>query len=261
MRYVATIYRTLAALCAAMVMLAAQSAAAKDGAVAPAPEGYHKYIVFVGDGVYPSPDGTILRDGLAGDGMHFQREIMGRTDEQIAQNRQQAIDFIQQRFGIDPINNPDLVFSGYEVDPRNNLRAQVISGERVGSEGWVVHDGGWQAMVTNPNGIMLGGAFPGVVVPQYTVFVFGDYKIMPPRGSLEERGQSSRNPILISYRADKPMSFPAIGALFRCDLFSEEFGAGFNGGVNGSSWDSQGMLHSNLRTVLTFPPLGTGAAQ
>lgn len=238
---------------------AGQEESQKRASNAPTPTGYKEYLTFMSTGNYKSPDGTILLDGLAGDGMAFQKTIMGRTDAEIAMIRQQAIDFIAQQFGLDAIHDPDLRFSGYQVDPRNELRAYTISGEHVSSKGWPVFDGGFQAIVMNPNGVTLGGHFPGAHVPMNTVFVFGDYKIIPQAPEEDNHADSENShlkPIVIHYQSAKPMIFAPFGALVRCELSSDEFGEGLAGGVNGSVVQKDGLLHSNIREVLTFPPLG-----
>jgi hypothetical protein len=80
--------------------------------------------------------------------MFFQKQIMHRSDAQIAEEQAKALAFFKQRFGLDPANG-DVSISMFMFDPRNNYRAYVVSGEAVPSSGWVVRDGGWNATVTS----------------------------------------------------------------------------------------------------------------
>ncbi|MFT5163265.1 MAG: hypothetical protein ACI9FJ_001851 [Alteromonadaceae bacterium] len=216
------------------------------------PEGYHKYITFIANGEYPTPDGTILLDGLAGDGLAFQREIMGRTDVQIEAKKAQATTFFEQRFGLSTFDTENLLFTGYQVDPRNRLTAYISSDEKVPKDGWAVLDGGFQLIVTNPEGITLGGEFAGVHVDAGATFVFGEYKIMR---KVIRHWQLVSKPMIMRYQSKVPMQFGSSGAMARCDLFSDTYGEGFVGGVIAGKADADGIMHSNIRSTLTFPPL------
>jgi len=213
------------------------------------PLGYIESIVFLSDGVYQSPDGSALKDGVAGDGMDFQRNIMGRSDMEIEQQIQKASDFFEERFGVFIDDTDNILFTGYEIDSQNNLRAIKYSGEKVPGRGWTVHDGGFQAIVINPDGIMLGGEFEGVHVPVNTILVFGEYQVMREvRGKLD--------PLLIRYRSLEPLVLGPFGSVIRCEVDSDDYGLGFTGGIIGTVQLEDGFIHSNIKTVITFPHLG-----
>lgn len=207
------------------------------------PAGYNGFLVFMATGAIPLADGFFL------DGAIFQEQIMKRTPAQISQNRADALAWFQTRFGIVNADaHPDLSFFGFYVDPRINYRAYVISGRRVPAEGFQVHDGGWLAIVTNPNGMTLGGRFAGLHVPQNTLFTFGDYNIEVTRPG---RGPNP-SPLIIHFRCNSPL-VPTLtgGEAFDCSLESEEFGGGLAQGVSTPVIEN-GVLRPNGRTVLTF---------
>jgi hypothetical protein len=211
------------------------------------PDGYNGLLVFMATGSIPVADGFFL------DGAIFQEQIMKRTPSQIAQNRADALAYFETRFGVaDADANPDVIFFGFYVDPRIKYRAYVISGRRVPAEGYQVHDGGWIALVTNPNGLTLGGDFVGRHVPVNTIFSFGDYNI-----EVTKPGNGNKPPpIIIHFRCNNPL-IPTFngGEAFDCDLVSDEFGSGLAQGVNAPVFEN-GELKPNGRTVLTFSDQG-----
>ncbi|WP_433929416.1 hypothetical protein AB3662_37480 [Sorangium cellulosum] len=211
------------------------------------PEGYDGFLVFMATGSVPLSEGFFL------DGMIFQQEILGRTPAEIEQNRADALAYFETRFGIaDADARADVAFLGFYADPRIDYRAYVISGQRVPPEGYVVHDGGWIALVTDPDGLTLGGELAGVHVPAGTFFSFGDYSIEVTRPG---RGRDP-DPIVIHYQCNDPLIPLANGGeVFTCDLLSEEFGAGRAQGMT-SPVIEDGNLRPNGRTVLTFSDEG-----
>lgn len=226
----------------------------------PLPLGYSRYIVFLGDGVYKSVDGSIMTGGIANAneaGLKFQRKIMERTEDEIEIHRNKALDFFMERFGIDPENDPGILFTAYEVNPKNKIRAHTISGEDVPRRGWVVHDGGFMALVVNPEGMTLGSEFDGVHVTPNTAFVFGEYKVMKKRTEkVKNKIVKVKDPFVIRYRSKEPLVFSQFGSGIRCELDNDDFGPGFNGGMFGPVQLGNGYLQPNIKAVLTFPPLG-----
>jgi len=103
--------------------------------------------------------------------------------------------------------------------------------------GWEVASGGWQMTVVDPDGLTLGGEFAGraIHVEPGTFFIFGDHKIKRSKGQRRGRG---KDPIVI-----------------RFNLESDEWGAGSDGGSVVNVISDKGLLHSRLRSVITFPPL------
>ena len=228
----------------------------------PTPDGFDKFLVYMAAGVYDPGDPNYV----APDAEFFQREIMGRSDEEIAQDRATSIAFFNQRFGLN-LTDPGGLFTSFTdngvqfipfmFDPRNEYRAYVVSEERVPSSGWIVRDGGWNATVVEPDGLTLGGEFAGVHVPQGTVFVFGNYNILRTLPSGKEI-----EPILIHYQSGGPIIPNADkheGILFRCELISEEFGNGLAQGIAAGVTLPDGRFQQNVRNVITFPGLGENA--
>jgi len=215
----------------------------QNGCFGPYPDGYEGFMVFMATGSIPVTDSFFL------DGAFFQETIMGRSPAEIEQNRADALAFFSSQFGIaDASNDPDLAFFSFYVDPRIEYRAYVISGERVPTSGYEVHDGGWIALVTNPDGITLGGEYPGREVPVNTVFSFGDYSV--------ERTQNGwgpqPDPLVVHYQCNHPLVFTFSGGeVFDCALESDEFGDGLGQGVT-TPLVEDGVLMPNGRTVLTF---------
>lgn len=224
-----------------------QENACQNGCKGPYPDGYDGFLVFMATGAIPVTDSFFL------DGAFFQQQIMKRTPAQIAANRQAALDYFEDRFGlVDADNHPDLAFFGFYADPRIEYRAYVISGYKVPTEGFEVHDGGWIALVTNPNGTTLGGAFPGRQVPVNTVFSFGDYNIERTK----KGGGPKPSPLIIHYKCNHPLVLTFTGGeVFDCDLESDEFGAGLGQGLT-TPLIEDGLLRPNGRTVLTFSDEG-----
>ena len=106
----------------------ASAANAETGGRTPTPQGFRKYLVYMQNGVIdpssPAPD----------TGEFFQTEVMQRSPAEIEADRQAAIAYFRQRFGLD--------FSGGDTDGpasfgpfmdarRNNYRAYTVSGENV----------------------------------------------------------------------------------------------------------------------------------
>jgi len=224
----------------------------------PLPSGYSKYIVFLGDGVYQSVDGSIMTGGIANanePGLEFQRNIMNRSEDEIATQRQKALDFFQERFGFNGENDPDILFTAYEVNPKNEIHAVTVSHEKVPRKGWFVHDGGFMALVINPAGTTLGGEFSGIHVPANTSVVFGEYKVMRA-GDGKDNNKNNEDTFVIRYRSKEPLAFTQFGSVVRCELDNDDYGPGFNGGMFGPVQLGDGFLQPNIKSVLTFPPLG-----
>src|SRR4051812_19912787 len=171
------------------------------GCTGTTPQGYNGFVVFMANGALPITDSYFL------DGTYFQETILGRTQVEIDQDRENALEYFETRFGIaNPEANPDVAFISFYVDPRINYRAYVISGERVPTAGYQVYDGGWIALVTNPNGLTLGGQYAGLHVPFYSVFSFGDYSI-----EVTKPGNGPQPPpIVIHYQCNDPL-IPLLG--------------------------------------------------
>ncbi|MFT5163266.1 MAG: hypothetical protein ACI9FJ_001852 [Alteromonadaceae bacterium] len=236
-----------------VVILMSQPVAAHDffgHPTVPAPENAQKYVVFMANGQYHSVDGSIMQDGLiAGDGMFFQSQIMQRSEVQIEQNRNEAVSFFQQRFGVDVLTNDKMLFTGVYVDPRNNLRAYTVSGENAPSDGWEVRDGGWAAFVMAPEGITLGGEFDGVHIPANSVLFYGDYNIKI------EREDGSEDELIFHYKSAAPFVADGFGnGIINCEISHPQYGVGLASGVVlGELLNDELLMQQNVKNVLIFP--------
>lgn len=214
------------------------------------PADIDKMLVYVSTSPFTPVDGTFLVDGMNGDGNHFQKAVLNRTDKEIAKNKAEAIDFFENRFGVG-VSDPKVHFMGYEVLPEVQYRAVVITGENVPASGWPVHDGGWMVVVMDPQGLDLGGEFAGNHVPAGTMFVFGNYLI-----------SKKNTPILLSYQSRNPIIRDITGAFeVSCEIFSKKYG---NGQAIGGTLPvalPNGQMLINTRNVITFPPFGKTAAE
>ena len=225
------------------VLVAASAISLVSAQEVPDPTGFDQLLVYIGNGVYDASDAAYEMPT----GEFFHQEIMGRSDEAMEQNRQDAIAFFETRFGIDATDSNNFGFMPFMFDPRNNYRARVASELSVPADGWVIRDGGWMLSVMNPDGVTLGGEFEGVTVPQGAMMVFGDYNIEVPDGE----------PIIIHYRSGEPIIANADGSImFRCLLTSEAFGEGLAQGISAPQTLEDARTVANVRNVLTFPGLG-----
>lgn len=90
-------------------------------------------------------------------------------------------------------------------------------------------------------------------VPAGTSFAFGNYNIV----TTKRRPGGAFREIIISYRAGSPVIPLFDGSLhFRCELTSEEFGAGLAEGVAVPIPLGNGMIQQDIRNVLTFSDAG-----
>lgn len=214
------------------------------------PTDLDKMLVYISTSPFTPVDGTFLVDGMNGNGMHFQKDILKRTDSEIAQNKIDAINFFGNRFGIN-VTDPRVHFMGYEILPELQYRAVMISGEEVPASGWPVHDGGWMVVVMDPQGIDLGGEFPGTHASPGTMFVYGNYLV-----------SKKPAPLLLNYQAKKPIVLDADGAFeVACEIFSKKYGHGQAIGGTLPVALPNGQMLINTRNVITFPPYGKTAAE
>jgi len=128
----------------------------------------------------------------------------------------------------------------------------TISDESVASTGWQVHDGGWMAVVTAPEGITLHGDWGGSRGQQVTAGSFipvGDYRI-----DAESADGSLSAPIYLSYQALVPVPpmTPGTMPMFSCEIWSPDFGRGTAMGVVDVRKRADGQFHVLVRNVLTF---------
>ena len=241
----------LALALTALLLIVAGTAAGAAGPIGTSatPDGYQKFLVYIANGVYDPNDPNYT----APDGMFFQKQIMHRTDAQIAQQQAMALAFFKQRFGLDPANG-DVRVDMFMFDPRNTYRAYVVGGEAVPSSGWVVRDGGWSATVTKDT--YLHGTYGGTAgkfVPAGAVVVFGDYNIDRTAGA----SGTSTTPLLLHYQSELPTGIPDRDGVvsFRCELIDPQTGQhGIAQGVIAPPRDAGGgKIQVSVRNVITFP--------
>lgn len=218
--------------------------------VAPTPEGFDKALLYMANGEFNPGTGTMPEPDS------FYREIMGFTDEQIANWETMAEQFFMEHYDLDFANatmengvktiDGVASFTIFTLDPRNDYRAYFISEEMVPSGGWDVRDGGW--MVTFLNDTTIYGTYGGEggkMVPAGSISVFGHYNIDVP----------DEEPIIIHYRSGSPMEMTSGGVMsIDCDLTHDEWGEGKASGAVMPAMDmGNGIMKQNWRNVLTFP--------
>lgn len=149
-------------------------------------------LVFSSVSEFVPAEGTFFTNGLfSGDGLDFQENVMLRSAAEISEHRMSAIKYFEERFGIN-FESGSIFFNGFEVMPEIEYHVILDSMKR-GIRNDEIQDGGWIAVVVDPNGVTLGGQFDGLRVPQGTMFVYGDYKI-------NKRNRSE----VIAYKSNKP---------------------------------------------------------
>jgi len=214
------------------------------------PDNLGKVFTFISTRPFDSVDGTFFLDGmLGGDGMDFFKNEMGYSDEEIEENRLAAIEFYQERFGLDVANNPGLYMTGFQIDPAADYRAILASGQGKGPGlGWPIIDGGWAVAVVNPDGVDLGGDFAGTHVPAGTMFAHGGSYVI-------KRGKYVKD-IVIDYQSRGPMQPVGRGGVINCEVTSAMYGKGVAWGYFEFHALSNGQTAAQVRNVVTFPGLG-----
>lgn len=186
----------------------------------PLPEGFSMYLTFMGTGLYdwesPHPEiPNCFRQLCVGD--YFFDEILGLDEAAKQEWYEEAVIIWSTRFGIDP---EDPQWAGrvtaipFYADPRNDIRAYSMAGTRIHRHGWHVLDGGWLLIVTDPNGIELGGEYSGLHVGPNTVFSRGKYLVQ----ARTRHGRFLAD-IEIDYQARGPISFvPGLPFVGNCEI-------------------------------------------
>ena len=94
-------------------------------------------------------------------GEDFDRIIMGRNDNEIAERKQLAVDYFKEQFGVDFTNSDSaqdgsvVLFQTYS-DPRWNYRCYKLPNTRVPKSGFIVHDAQWVMAVVGAQATLYG---------------------------------------------------------------------------------------------------------
>jgi hypothetical protein len=218
------------------------------------PEGYDNYLVYLMNGVVEAD-----APGLLPEGEFFQTEIMGRTEDEAADEYARAEEYFLGRFGVDfaaveavdgtkTVDNLTLDTRGFMLAPERAYRVYTIAGMDVPDDGWEVRDGGWAVMVGDGGATLNGewGGADGTQVAAGSMFVFGDYNIDTSAG---------QDDILIHYQSSAPIVPTVTGVqAFSCELIHPDWGTGLANGVILPPEDlGDGTIKIAVRNVLTFP--------
>ena len=226
------------------------------------PAGFNNLVLYIGSGIF-DPNISEPRPGVTGctglfcDGDFFQKNIMNRTDAEIAEIRENARQHFIMHFGIDvddPANAGKVSLNMFMVNPDFQYRVHALSGEQVVSDGWIIRDGGFQFLVTDPDGIYVDDPMMGKIhVPRGSGGFFGNYNIL----TTDKHGKPNGE-LIIFYQSDTPaIPLPNGDFYFKCTMFNEEWGQGIGMGTMNFIPLEDGRMRGNVRNVLTFPPVST----
>jgi hypothetical protein len=246
-------YRALAILVGILLVIFSGALAFGAGhnkiTTAAAPQGFRAFLVYVAEPTLAPGEPSIFTDAANVD--HFQHDIMGRTDAEDALQRDLAVAYFDERFGLDfstatPGNDGSLSIPGatlhaFVQNEHVNYRAYVASDRAVPDTGWLVRDGGFQVTLTQ-DAVLHGsyGGSVGISAPAGSAMVFGDYNI-----KVEPPGQVAAGNILIHYQSASPIIARADGEIsFNCDLTSDRWGPGAARGI---------VVNGAIQNVITFP--------
>ncbi|MGB0514627.1 MAG: hypothetical protein ACPGJE_07280 [Wenzhouxiangellaceae bacterium] len=215
-----SIYARLVSRLAVLALVSSLMLPAANAGLVKAPDGFDDLLVYLQNGIFDPAAPHPVIPGCAGgicDGNYFQEVFQGRTTAEVEALEAQAKSFFFERFGID-VDDPAMagraVLQRFLLDPRAEYRAYVISDVYVPPEGFVINDGGWLLIITDPNGIELtSGPFAGQRIPAASLALFGEYQIEVQRGARVVRT------IDLSYRSGSFVIPDANGlAHFGCEL-------------------------------------------
>lgn len=211
-------------------------------------DNFEKIVIFMAAGEYNTSVPPVEGD-LA---MWYHRQIMGRSDAEIAAEKAMAWDYFNATFG--PVPEP----VAFGLDPRNEYRAYYMSDENIPPEGWVVRDGGFLVSFAVPTTLHgTWGGTSGKTVPAGSMIVFGNYNIDTTRPKMEEKKGKGKEPIIIHYQSAEPIVPDTVnnGIAFRCELIAP-WGGGVAQGLSYVQDLGNGRVQANIRNVQTYPPYG-----
>lgn len=222
-----------------------------------APNGFNHMIVYMGTGIF-DPNNPNPRPGVHGcvggfcDGNIFQKDIMGRTDEEILALENEAKKFFIRRYGID-IDDPTFagraVFDSFTFHPDIQYRLHLSTDHKVPTEGFIIRDGGFRLEITDPNGIDLGGELAGSRIEQGHMIFFGNYNIL-----VTNTEGKPIDELIIFYRSTTPAVIASDGSMtFSCAMSHALWGEGQGFGTFTFLPRADGTIRANGRNVITFP--------
>ncbi len=218
--------RSLVTLIVSMALGLATFAVANSGW--PSPRPYAKFMVYTANGVYdpavPPAEGDLAE--------WFHRDILGRSDREIAAARAAADAYFISQFGS--VYTPGSLMA-FGLDPRVGYTAHFISGEDVPPEGWVVRAGGFLAFFSD-------GSYG----------MHGDYSV-----DVRRRNGRRARPIRLHFETVDAIRPNEDGtSYFRCRLKGLsffDFGGGMAQGLIQDRILPDGRLQAIFRNVATFP--------
>ncbi len=216
------------------------------GGVPQAPADFESLIVFLANGELPESE----PQALVGD-LSFFDDVMGWDAVTLDDWRREKLEGLVERVGIeDATNHPDLQVLMGTTNPDLGYRAVSFSGRRVPASGWRVREGFLIAVVTNPEGVTLGGRLEGMQVPVGTIVGGGGlYNVEVT----DRRGRVTGEEIVFDFTTSLPIQAVVGGAsAFICEIESERFGAGIGQGIFSSVPIGGGRVKANFRNVITF---------
>jgi len=225
----------------------------------PTPPDFVKSMAFIMNGTVVPPDPVTGDPGdEVIDPTPFWTQVLGRDQDDIEAERNAAVAFFADRFGLD-VDDPAMANSLYlfpfQANRSSNYRAYYISGEPPTAEGWEVVDTGWIVAVVDPAGVTMGGEFAGVHAAPGTVMLYGEYYVVPPSDltDLPFNRRCRRDPIHMRYQAGNPVRPNEFGEIvFQCDVFHPEWGQGFAQGITYPVIRPDGLQKQNTRNIVTF---------
>ncbi|MBP2857469.1 hypothetical protein J8657_07630 [Dickeya oryzae] len=214
----------------------------------PKPMGFKQVLVFMGTGAlditktepFPGVSGC---QGTLCTSDYFYTHIMGLSDSEVAQKREEAIRYFNREFGIDVnalIAQNRIELKPYTGNPDGHYRLYSLAGMVLPSEGWVVRDGGFYITVLDSSGIPLAGNHRGETATPLNQMYYGSYNILATSDSQKTRE------IIVNYESNAlaAISPDRLRTTFNTRTYSKLWG-------EGQSYVSYEFELSGGQTVLT----------
>ncbi|ATO33781.1 hypothetical protein F6X50_00055 [Dickeya dianthicola] len=150
------------------------------------PMGFKQVLVFMGTGAldiaktepFPGVSGC---QGTLCSSDYFYTHIMGLSDSEVAQKREDAISYFNREFGIDVkalVAQKRIELKTYTGNPDGHYRLYSLAGMNLPTEGWIARDGGFYISVLDSNGIPLAGNHRGETATPLNQMYYGSYNIL-----------------------------------------------------------------------------------